>query len=286
MYRKSSRGNPYHDARGRFTTSGGADLSKNEAAKQGLVKLNKKGEIIDDKRPVMWSSFEDQQDIKGMSNKKLKKFDYEKNNEHLKDGKRFYHNRSIQREKNAIAVSSYTIPKGLSQEKRQKELDKAWNRFAKENAVALKNAKKTGAKIIQYRQGNSNTVAFQIVESKRITYDDTLGFGVNKTVTRNTSSSMELFHGYTVDFNDDPTIRASKIGASPEEIVKALDNFCKKQGKTMSKGQVHLHVTRDYKNRVQFTPSYYFETEAEAKAFAKKRGGTYSIVGHDDGSQA
>lgn len=256
MYRKSSKGNPYHDSNGRFT-------SKNGTGGQS---------------PVMWSSFGEQAEIdKDMKLEDKEKLDHSLTQEHMTDGKRFYHNKSISREQVARSLSSFTIPKGTPRKERKQILKDSKKAFEKENAVAIKN----GGKVRVICKGNS--MSYQIVESKRMANETSKG---GSSVTRNTATSMKLFHGYTVEFTANNEVRSCKKNATLKESAEHFDKYTMKHKKVLSDKNVCMKVWRNKKdNRVFYMPTYFFETKEEADAFAAKHKNA-KIVNHDDGSQA
>lgn len=280
MYRKSSKGNPYHDAKGRFARKDGSMAeTEEEALAKMLIIKNKDGEIIDDKRPVMWSSFGEKVDLKKKTNDQIKKIDKNKTNSHMTDGKRFYHNQSISREKHARSVSFAEIPKGLSMAERSARYKKAKADFAKENSVAIKN----GGSVRAFCAGN--TISYQVVESKRMALETTKKAS---KVTRSTSTSMKMFSGYTVEYFKDNEVRSCPNETTYDQANKGISKFCSKHNKTMSNDNVCMAVWRDgtgKRGRLRYMPSYRFDTKEEAEAFAKEHKGA-TVVNHDDGSMA
>ena len=254
MYRVSSKGNPYHDKLGRFTSKDG----------------------MGDSEAVMWSSFGEQAEVAGQTAEQKDTLDKGKTDSHLKDGQRFYHKQSITREKRAEEKASFSMKKGFTKEERSQNLDKARQEFKKENHVAIKN----GGKVKAFLKGND--IVFRVVQSDRFVKDTPKA---KTATTRNTATSMKLFHGYTVEFFKDNETKICKKDASPAEIEDQLQKYAMKHKKILSQPNARLCCFRDDKGRYYFMPSYYFETEAEAKEFAKGHPGT-TIVNHDDGSQA
>ena len=253
MYRKSSKGNPYHDARGRFTSAGDRGV----------------------KQAVMWSSFGDREDVSQMKADEKRKLDTDKTDEHMKDGQRFYHNQSIDREKFAKTVASVQIPKGLTMEQRKKAFMKANDNFRKENAVAIRN----GGQVLAFVSGNN--VSYQIVESDRIANETSKK---RSNVTRNTSTSMKQFHGYTVEYFAENEVRSCKKDASLADAKKHLSKFCSKYKKKMTDVDVCIKAWRN-DGQLRYMPSYHFESEADAKAFAASHKGA-KVINHDDQSKA
>ena len=110
MYRVSSKGNPYHDARGRFTNK----------------------DNVDEKQAVMWSSFGEQKPLdETMSSESKDQLDKASTKAHMEDGKRFYHKQSIERDKRAKALCNYTIPKGTKRSESPKLVDAMKDKFQK-----------------------------------------------------------------------------------------------------------------------------------------------------------
>ena len=107
----------------------------------------------------------------------------------------------------------------------------------------------------------------------------------NQKVTRNTSTSMKQFHGYTVEFYKNNEVRSCRKGADLKEAKEHLNKFCSKHKKTMSGVDVCIKAWRDSEGRLRYMPSYHFESEADAKEFAKAHKNAI-IVNHDDGNQA
>lgn len=254
MYRKSSRGNPYHDAKGRFTSAGDRGAEK----------------------AVMWSAFGDQQDISDLNETQKQQLDAEKTNEHINSGQRFYHKRSINREQRAKNLAFVSIPKGLSREERTKLIHEAQIKFRDENKVAIRK----GAKVIPYVCGND--ISFQVVETGRM-----VGETLKKSsrVTRNTSTSMKPFSGFTVEYYADNEVRSCKQGASAEDAKKHLSKFCQKYKKKMTNVDVCIKAWRDKEGRLRYMPTYHFASENDAKTFAAEHKGA-RVVNHDDGSMA
>lgn len=265
MYRISSKGNPYHDALGRFTSADG----KGKNLKTGVI----------ENRPVeKWSSFgevHDKDEIKGKKDKEKawKELDRDRSQVAYTDGRRHYHNQSITREKNAQAKSTFAVPKGLTAEERTNFLMKKRNEFDKENAVAIKK----GASVSVHKSGNQTIL--RIVEPNRIA--DEVG-NPRSADTRNTATSMKKFHGYTVEFTSGNTVRSCKTGASRAEVAAGIKKFNFKHKKDMATNNVALHCWNDSNNRVRFMPVFAFDTEAEAKAFAANHKNA-RVVNHDDG---
>lgn len=285
MYRKSSKGNPYHDAKGRFTSASGMITPYNTKTKDNPS--GKKQES-----PVeMWSSFGEQHnakavlkkvdtDSKGDVKKAWEDLDSKRTNVATTDGRRHYHNRSIDREDYAKGVANYKIPKGSSLEERTKGLETSMKNFKHENRIALNN----GAKFIPMYRGNE--AQYQVVESNRMSSEVTkyLGKKNKESVTINTSTHMKQFSGYTVEYYGNNTVRSCKKGASPKEISEGIAKFCSKHKKDLSDKNTCIKIWRNG-DRVYFMPVFSFKTEAEAKKFAEGHSHA-KVVNHDDGSMS
>lgn len=282
MYRKSSKGNPYHDAKGRFTSA------------DGRLVPRKTG--IEEDAPIeMWSSFGERHDADSVlskdkdgnlirSKETWEKLDRETTSSYF--GKRHYHKQSISREKNAKALSQVSVPKGLSSAQRKRYIALSLKEFEKENKYARKN----GAKIVAYRKGNSNEIRYQIVESERMRDDVLSETNRNKTrkyakVTRNTSTTMKQFSGYTVEFTKNNLVRSCAKNASPDDIEKHLAKFCSKHKSELSGAETCIKIWTDGSGRVRYSATFHFDDDNReaAEALAKKMGGV--VVNHDDGSQ-
>ena len=276
MYRGSSKGNPYHDARGRFARKDGM-MSEEAAMEEGLLVKDDNGEVLEDKRTVMWSAFGEQKDVRNLDAAQADKVDRETTKSHLEDGQRFYHNQSIQREKNAKKVAAYKVPKGTPRSERSALMEKSKAAFEKENAVALKN----GAQVRVFFAGQN--VEYQIVEAGRLAKKSSIK---DKPVTFNTGTGMQLFHGYTVEYYKGNEVRSCKKNTTLSEAREHLAKYCMKHKKVLSDPDVCLKVWRSKKDdRVFYMPTFFFESEADAQAFAKKHQGA-RVVNHDSGSQA
>ena len=272
MYRKSSKGNPWHDAKGRFAPGPGSK------AEQNLLKNNKLSDSQKSERQAKsWNSFGDAVELNSVK-KSAAEIDKEKTDEHMNDGKRFYHHKSIKREKHAKEVASLKIDKGLTPEEQEKAVYSAYKEFAHENRYALKHK----GKIVVYYDDDNN-LGFQVVQSERVTKE------VSKKgskVTRNTSTSMKQFSGYTVEFTKENTVRSCKLGATKEEAQTHLSDFCEKYKKQLSDVDVCIGVWRDEKSgRLFYMPTYRFDNEDDAKLFAKEHKNA-KVVNQDDGNQA
>ena len=279
MYRKSSKGNPYHDARGRFARKDSMDMVETKD-EMGNVSKKPNASVPDDRKAVMWASYGEQVSLKNKTEKQVQNIDKKKTDSHRADGKRFYHNQSITREKHAQSLSHLTIEKGLSPEERRKRVSDATVAFEKENKYAIKH----GGKVKIFRKGNSNNVAFQIIESSR-TVSDTHDKKNRGTVTRNTSTSMKQFSGYTVEYTKGNLVRSCKRDATYREEVDHISDFCSKHKDVLSDDHVCMKVWRaEGGRRLMYMASYKFDTKEEAEAYAAKCKGA-SIINHDDGSQ-
>ena len=271
MYRKSSKGNPYHDKLGRFTSAHGKGKTGN---RQG------------DSTPVMWSSFGEQHTVEDLSVEERKQLDADISYVAISDGRRHYHNQSIKREKHAKSLANVKIPKGLSTAEKQKYTVKSLKNFMKENKYALK----YNGEIVTYRKGNSSEITYQVVQSDRMKDDVSEKAGTrtrkNANVTRNTSTSMKQFSGYTVEFTKNNLVRSCPKDASAKVIAEHIDKFCKKHKAKLSKADTCIKIWTDKEGRVRYSASFHFDDNNKAKAdeFAKQVGGI--VVSHDDGSQA
>lgn len=277
MYRISSKGNPYHDAKGRFARKDSMDTIEAQDD-MGVVIKKPNDTVPEDRKAVMWSSFGEQVSLKNKTEKQARKLDAKKTDSHMKDGKRFYHNQSIQREDRARSVSYFKPPKGTSLADAKPMYAKHRADFEKENFAAIK----AGGKIKVHRAGTA--VSYQIVESNRMANETS---HKNSSVTRNTSTSMKQFHGYTVEFTKKNEVRSCKKDSTLREAQEHLNKYCMKHKKTMTQDSVCLKVWRDgegRKGRIFYMPTYHFKTEAEANAFAAEHEGAV-VVSHDDGYQ-
>ena len=292
MYRKSSKGNPYHDARGRFARKDSMGVDDQTAENSGLIKVikgddsadgtsdgGKKPQIVDDRRAVMWSSFGEQVDIKKKTVKQAEKIDRVKTNDHMTDGKRFYHNQSIKRENVARGIADFKIKKGTPRKDRSKVCHQSREDFVRENHVAIKR----GGKVVALVKGQQ--ISYQVIESGRMANETSKKKSI---VTRDTSTSMKLFHGYTVAFGDDKEIRSCKKNTTLSEAKEHLSKYCAKHKSTMAQKNVCIQIWRDEKtDRVFYQPVYHFNTKEEADAFAKANGSKKAVItNHDDGSMA
>ena len=290
MYRKSSKGNPYHDERGRFTSAGGKLVPYKTKTKE-----NPGGIVID--APVeQWSSFGEvhtkeevlsgkESNREEIKNKWIKR-DADVSHVAVNDGRRHYHNQSISREKHAKSLANVKIPKGLSTAEKQKYAAKSLKNFMRENKYALK----YNGEIITYRKGNSSEITYQVVQSNRMK-DDVSEKAGNRTrknakVTRNTSTSMKQFSGYTVEFTKNNLVRSCPKNASAEVITDHIEKFCNKHKAKLSGADTCIKIWTDKEGRVRYSASFHFDDNDKAKAeeFAKQVGGI--VVSHDDGSQA
>ena len=275
MYRQSSKGNPYHDARGRFARKDGMGLD-DQTAEQMKLLVKKNGVIVEDKRTTMWASFGEQADVSKMSASKASSLDSKKTKTATTDGRRFYHKQSIQREEYAKSVARFTVPKGTPRADTVRLNQEAYANFRRENAPAIKN----GAKIYVLKLGN--TTCYQVVESDRIA-----SHTANKRSSdrRNTSTSMKQFSGYTVEFYKNNEVRSCRQGATIQEVKHHIGAFCQKYRKKLSDVDVCITTWRDEKGRVRYMPSYHFANKEDAENFAKSQKNA-TIINNDDGRQA
>ena len=258
MYRKSSKGNPYHDALGRFTSAGGK---------------GKGGVREGDKKPVLWSSFGEQENVSDLSIDQRIELDINNTNDAI--GKRFYHNQSITREKRAKNLADVKLKNGLTSEEKQKAKLKAAKDFRKENKPALDR----GAEVVVYVKGNANRIMFQIVESHRMAKETRKS---RSSVVRNTASSMKVFTGHGVEFTSgNKFVRSCRQGATMLEAQEHFTKFAKKYKSELSNKNVLIKVWNE-KGRIRYMPTYVFDTEEEAKSFAENFKGA-RVVDYDDG---
>ena len=95
MDRISSKGNPYHDRKGRFARKDSMDIETQDDQGQLVVKKSK---VDEDRKAVKWSSFDEVHDISSMTDKQAHELDKDRTDENMHNGKRFYHKQSIKRE--------------------------------------------------------------------------------------------------------------------------------------------------------------------------------------------
>lgn len=279
MYRVSSKGNPYHDEKGRFARKDSMDMVEAQDEMGNVIK-KPNDSVPDDRKAVMWASYGEQVSLKNKTEKQVRNIDQKKTKSHREDGKRFYHNQSINREKYAQSLSHFTLEKGTPRDERKKKVADAKAKFEKENKYAIKH----GGKVRMFRKGNSNDVAFQIVEAER-TANDTYDKKNRGTITRNTSTSMKQFSGYTVEYTKGNLVRSCKRDATYREEVDHISDFCTKHKDVLSEDNVCMKVWRaEGGRRLKYMATYKFDTQAEADAFAAKHEGA-SVVNHDDGSK-
>lgn len=277
MYRRSSKGNPYHDELGRFTSASG----------KGNLKNRKRSDDVNASKPVLWSSFGERiykAEIDKNYDGKWEKADNERTDIAVNDGRRFYHNQSIKREKYAKSLSQIEIPKGLSVAKRRLYVERRKKLFEKENEHAIER----GGVVIYYRKKNSNQIAAQIVQSDRMK-NDIMSNGRIKnatSVTRNTSTSMKQFSGFTVEYTKDNLVRSCPKNASEKEIVEHIGKFCDKHRDATSPVDVCVKIWTDNGGRVRYSTTVHFDDDhkSDAEKFAKSVGGI--VVSHDDGTMA
>ena len=241
MYRKSSRGNPYHDARGRFTSASGT--GKNQA--------------------VIYSVNNEQQDISHLSNKAdREEFDDKYITKNPKKTEKHYFNQSVDRENKAkdISVSYGSVLDGSIADQKTR-LFKARDKFMKENKYALEK----GAEVNINIDENGN-FSFQLIESSRTV--DRVEKG--KSVTVNTSTSMKAFHGFSVEsYTGNEYVRSCRKGATKEEETKSISEFCKKYVDITSDKDTYLKLWRDNEGRLKFMPVKHFDNYKDAQKFAK-----------------
>lgn len=275
MYRKSSKGNPYHDALGRFT-SAGAKGSKGIRGGDTSVK--------------MWSSFGEKHTQKDLekqyrtipktpeATKELwEKADRDKSKIAREDGRRHYHYQSVKREDNAKELANYKIPPGTPKEQWGECVKEAIFKFKRENKVAFRR----GAKFVPMFSGTESK--YQVVESKKMTSSITqyMKKKNRESATINTATHMKQFSGFTVEFTKgNNTVRSCKSGASPKEISDAISKYCSKHKKELSDKNTCIKIWRNG-DRVFFMPVYHFKSREDAEKFAKDYP-TAKIIDNDD----
>lgn len=266
MYRKSSKGNPWHDAKGRFTSPG---MSGGREVKT-WASFGEKHSTDD-----LIKNSTEQLDTKKDRTNFLEKVDQQKTKTASTDGRRHYHNQSIDRESHAKSLSVFAPEKGKYTRKEISEMrQKQFNAWQKENSVALKN----GGKAVVCLSGINAT--FQVVQSQRMASEV---YGRKSRTQRNTSTSMKPISGYSVEYFKNNEVRSTTKNPTMGEVNDKLSKFCRKYKSKMGNAEVSIKVWNDGK-QIKYMPVYTFKNKADAEAFAKDHGGR--VVDNDDGYQA
>lgn len=241
MYRKSSRGNPYHDELGRFTSASASGK----------------------KKAVIYSVNAEQQDISALENKQAREeFDEKYIKKNPKKTENHYFNQSIDRENESKAISrAYGSVLSGSVDSQVKRLDAAYDKFIEENKYALYHG---GS--IELNITTDGEVGFQIIEAGRTASRVEKGKGV----LVNTSTSMKAFHGYSVEsYTGNEFVRSCKKGASEKEEATAIGEFCSKYKDIFSDANTYLKAWRGQDGRLRFMPVKHFDNYKDAQKFAK-----------------
>ena len=263
MRRISSKGNPYHDAKGRFTSADGKSVNKATGK-------------VEDREVAMWSSFGTQVHADGGKDKsEWESIDKNETAKGINSGERFYHKQSVTREKYAQSVAFYEIPKGLTMQERRDFIAKQKKKWQKENSATLNKTPKP--RIVYLHQGNKTTV--RIVEAERISQKTEQKLSED---FRNTATTMKQFHGFTVSYTSNGTVRSSKRGASRRDVASGIGKYTQKHKTMFQDEHTRLRVWTDRTNQTRFMAVQWFESESDAKAFAAKHPKAV-ITNHDDG---
>ena len=148
MDRISSKGNPYHDRKGRFARKDSMDIETQDDQGQLVVKKSK---VDEDRKAVKWSSFDEVHDISSMTDKQAHELDKDRTDENMHNGKRFYHKQSIKREQYSKEIANITIDENLTEEETITAIDNSFAEFMKENKVAIS----WGGSVVTYVNGNN-----------------------------------------------------------------------------------------------------------------------------------
>jgi hypothetical protein len=288
MYRKSSKGNPYHDARGRFASADG---------KSGV----NHGEA------VMWASRGMVEDIseEGLSKagvKSVSEFNHKIETKAPTKSRDYYFGQSQVREANAVRISQMNTnpedfpPKktiwmdseGNILPKRRRGATAVQKPYSRQQIVKYKTAiykaenyyaknRDGGGKTV-LNFGGRNNIQGQSVQAPRIT---------NKTMQKGNSSyvdtktSMSVFHGYTVEsYTGNEYVRSCPKNASKADVQKHIDDFCQKYRSILSQPNTCLKIWSDADGRVRYMPVKKFATNKEAQEFAKTQPNA-TITSHD-----
>ena len=255
MYRKSSKGNPYHDSLGRFTSVDG----KGKGGIRG-----------GDRNPQKWSSYGEVHKVDKLSVKDREKLDIDVSTEAGTDGRRHYHNQSIKRENHARRLAHVSL-KGMTKEEARKSFEKAYKDFEK----SVKPYLSRGGEIKVYR--NRGYASFQIVQPSRFAKE----VSKNGSVIRDTSTGMKAFHGHAVVDYKNGTVRSCRKGATIDELERGIDKYTGKHKGETSKDLKSVRMWSDDTGRTRFMVVQIFKSKKQAEEYAKANG--LSVMDLDDG---
>ena len=255
MRRISSRGNPWHDERGRF-------CSKDKACryKVGNEFIDVSHMTMEEKTTLAQSSAKSAQDV---------------------DVQEYYKEQTANRAKYADSLSRYTPRKEIAfskddtPEERQKKMNQfvdesteAYGKFRDENRQAID----SGARTTYSVNKETGEVRFNVYNSAEIINQARKGLQTKDgRLYIDTSTNMRTNEGYVVTASeDDNKTRSCRRGATPEEMKESLDSYIEKNKEELAEQNKHLCVWES-NGQMHFTIATWHKTKQEAQTEGNKR---------------
>lgn len=308
MYRQSSKGNPWHDAKGRFTSAEGKATRVIHRNELGEPIVDKKGNVehhFEDAPPVMWANrgeiYKDlPTDEKGevLVGEELRTYDARLEAKKPNGNRDFYYAQSGERHKKAVAISLmdtsnaafegkkvYKHPNkeeySLHRHKGWVEVPKKKNKDGSESypraikQEVLMNEFRIETQAAHRNDGGAKNVPFLSGPKTRCQavqsprITDDVMVG-KEALYRNTNTTMKLFDGCTVEsYTGNAYFASCPRNASKAEVQQRVDKYCSEYKEILSQPNTILKIWRGGDGQVRMCPVTYFNSQKEADAFAK-----------------